>query len=224
MQKKRILYVMKILLDKTDENHSVSLVDLDMELQQYGICADRKSIDSDIHQLREFGLDIICEKEGRSNTYHIGNREFELAELKLLVDSVQAAKFISYKKSLSLIHKLECLTSEHERKQLQRQVYMQDRNKTVNESVYYNVDRIHTAITNNIQIMFQYFKWNVNKEMELKRDGQLYRVSPWALMWEDENYYMIGYDHTLLCRTGGGTQHARLGSPQAAGSGIAVEY
>lgn len=190
----RILYVMKILLEKTDENHSITIKELNEQLRQYDCEADRKTLYSDIEHLRTFGLDIIGEKGNKTYLYHVGNRRFELAELKLLVDSVQAAKFITPGKSADLVRKLECLTSEYERKQLQRQVYMSERNKAVNESVFYNVDQIHTAIDRNCRIQFQYFRWNVNKEMELKKDGAWYNVSPWALMWEDENYYLVAYD------------------------------
>ena len=128
------------------------------------------------------------------NSYHIGNRQFELAELKLLVDSVQSAKFITAKKSNELIKKIEGLASKYEASQLHRQVFVAGRVKTMNESIYYNVDRIHTAIAENSRITFQYFQWNVDKKMELRHDGALYEVSPWSLSWDDENYYLIAYD------------------------------
>ena len=124
----------------------------------------------------------------------MGNRRFELPELKLLVDSVQSAKFITDKKSNALIKKLEGMVSKYEARKLQRQVIISGRIKAMNESIYYNVDKLHEAIGTDRQIRFKYFRWNIKKEMELRKDGAWYQVSPWALMWDDENYYLVGYD------------------------------
>lgn len=194
-QKLKILYLMKILLEKTDETHSITMQEIIASLSSYGISAERKSIYSDIESLRQYGMDIIGDQQDRTYYYHVGNRQFELAELKLLVDSVQAAKFITTKKSQELIGKIEGMASKYEASQLHRQVYVTERIKTGNESIYYNVDMIHTAINTNSQIQFQYFQWDVNKKMVLKREGAYYEVSPWALSWDDENYYLIAYDH-----------------------------
>lgn len=193
-QKLKILYLLKILMEKTDETHSVTMQEIIEQLKRYGITAERKSIYNDIESLRQYGIDIIGTQENQTYHYHIGNRQFELAELKLLVDSVQAAKFITAKKSNELIKKIEGFASEHEAKQLHRQVYVAERIKTGNENIYYNVDIIHAAIAENSQIVFHYFQWNVDKEMVFRKNGELYRVSPWALSWDDENYYMIAYD------------------------------
>lgn len=193
-QKLKILYLMKVLLEKTDESHSITMPEIIAELEAYGITAERKSIYNDMECLRQYGLDIIGEQYDRTYYYRIGNRQFELAELKLLVDSVQSAKFLTAKKSNRLIKKIEGLASKYEASQLHRQVYVAERIKTMNESIYYNVDNIHNAIAKNSKITFQYFQWNIKKEMELKRDGALYEVSPWALSWNDENYYLVAYD------------------------------
>ena len=193
-QKLKLLYLTKIFLEKTDENHRITTPELIQALGAYDISVERKTIYTDIENLRTFGLDIIGESEGRGYSYYVGSRDFELAELKLLVDSVQSAKFITEKKSNALIKKIESLTSHHEAKQLQRQVYVSGRNKTSNESIYYNVDFIHSAIATNVQVRFQYFQWNVKKQQELRRDGKWYQVSPWALTWDDENYYLVGFD------------------------------
>lgn len=193
-QKLKIVYLMKILLEKTDETHSITMAEIISSLESYGITAERKSIYSDIESLRQYGLDIIGEQQDRTYYYYIGSRQFELAELKLLVDSVQSAKFITAKKSNELIKKIESLASKYEASQLQRQVYTTERIKTANESIYYNVDRIHSAIAANVQITFQYFNWDVNKKQALRRDGALYQVSPWALSWDDENYYLVAFD------------------------------
>lgn len=193
-QKLKIVYLMKILLEKTDETHSITMAEILSSLEAYGVSAERKSIYSDIESLRQYGMDIIGTQEDRTYYYHVGNRQFELAELKLLVDSVQSAKFITAKKSNELIKKIEGLASKYEASQLQRQVYVAERIKTENESIFYNVDMLHNAIAANAQITFHYFQWNVDKEMVLRKNGELYQVSPWALSWDDENYYLIAYD------------------------------
>jgi len=193
-QKLKLIYLMKIFLERTDETHSITMPEIIDALAAYDISAERKSLYNDIENLRVYGLDVIGTQEDRTYSYHIGNRQFELAELKLLVDSVQSAKFITAKKSNELIKKIEGLASKYEASQLHRQVFVAGRVKTMNESIYYNVDRIHTAIAENSKITFQYFQWNVDKKMELRHDGALYEVSPWSLSWDDENYYLIAYD------------------------------
>ena len=124
----------------------------------------------------------------------MGSRKFELPELKLLVDAVQSSKFITVKKSRKLIKKLESLASVSEAKQLQRNVYITNRNKTLNESIYYNVDKIHDAILSDAKIRFVYYKWNTDKELIPRNNGNPFVVSPWALTWDDENYYLLAYD------------------------------
>lgn len=179
-------------MEQTDENHSLSTNDLIIALKHYDVEAERKSIYTDIECLQDFGIDIICEK-ARSNQYYIGSRDFELAELKLLVDSVQASKFITHKKSNELIKKIEKLTSLHEAKELHRHVIVNDRVKTMNESIYYNVDAIHHAIQHNRMVQFKYFDYTVDKRLKFRRNGEVYCVSPYALTWADENYYLIAY-------------------------------
>ena len=124
----------------------------------------------------------------------MGAREFELAEVKLLIDAIQSSKFITQTKSRELITKIKSFVSEHQAKQLQRQVYINDRVKTMNESVYYNVDDIHTAINQNKKIRFKYFKWDIDKKLVPRHNGDWFIVSPWALTWDDENYYMVAFD------------------------------
>ncbi len=193
-QKLKLIYLIKILLEKTDESHSITMPEILEALAAYDITAERKSIYADIEAIRELGIDVIGEQKGRTFFYYVAGRQFELVELKLLVDAIQSAKFITAKKSNELIKKLEDLTSQYEARQLRRQVYVAGRVKTMNESIYYNVDEIHNAIASNKKIKFQYFQWNVRKEMELRKDGSYYEISPWALSWDDENYYMIGFD------------------------------
>ena len=193
-QKLKMLYLAKIFLEETDDQHSLTMPEIIEKLSLYGVNADRKTLYLDFDELRDFGMDIIADQVGRSCYYHLGARDFELPELKLLVDSVQSAKFITDKKSNELIRKLESLVSKYEAKQLHRQVIISGRVKTMNESIYYNVDKIHDAINAGLQIRFKYFQWNVRKEMELRKGGAWYQISPWALMWDDEYYYLVAYD------------------------------
>ncbi len=193
-QKLKLLYLTKIFREQTDEEHMLTIAEIIEKLSAYDVSADRKTLYTDFEELRHFGLDIISQQIGRQHYYYLGAREFELPELKLLVDSVQSAKFITAQKSQKLIKKLEGLVSKYEATQLQRQVYITGRVKTMNESIYYNVDKLHAALSADAQIQFQYYQWNVKKEMELRRGGKLYQVSPWGLMWDDEYYYLVAYD------------------------------
>lgn len=193
-QKLKLLYLAKIFFEETDESHGLTMAELISRLKEADISADRKTIYLDLDELRQFGLDILSYPDGKTTRYHLASREFELAELKLLVDSVQSSKFITEKKSRSLIKKLESLVSVYDAKQLHRQVLIAGRVKTMNESIYYNVDKLHTAISQNVQIRFKYFQWNVEKQEEFRHGGAWYCVSPWHLRWDDENYYLIAYD------------------------------
>ena len=193
-QKLKLLYLIKIFTEDTDDQHALTLPQIAEKLDAYGISAERKTLYQDFELLRDFGFDIIGQQARRNFYYHMGNRRFELPELKLLVDSVQSAKFITDKKSNTLIKKLEGMVSKYEARKLQRQVIISGRIKAMNESIYYNVDKLHEAIGTDRQIRFKYFRWNIKKEMELRKDGAWYQVSPWALMWDDENYYLVGYD------------------------------
>ena len=198
-QKQKLLYLQKIMLEKTDENHGLTIKEIIELLAGYDIKAERKTLYEDLEILQTYGLDI-CKTRSSTVKYYVGSRDFELPELKLLVDAIQSSKFITHKKSLSLISKLEGLVSHNEGEQLQRQVYVTNRVKTVNEKIYYNVDYIYNAISQNRQINFKYFKWDVDFGGERKivkverKDGKIYTVSPWALCWDDENYYLVAYD------------------------------
>ena len=183
---------MKILLEKTDEEQTITVPEMIAELGKLGISAERKSVYDDLEYLKLFGLDV-CSRKTRTHDYFIGSREFELPELKLLVDSVQSSKFITHKKSMELISKIEKLTSEANAKKLHRQVFVTNRVKTVNETIYYNVDKIHDAIAANKQITFKYYDLDVNRKKVYRKNGDRYTESPVALTWDDENYYLITY-------------------------------
>ena len=192
-QKLKLLYLCRILLEQTDEDHPLTVQDLIARLAQYDIQAERKSIYDDLEALSRFGLDVQCRK-GRSPGWFVGAREFELPELKLLVDAVQSSRFITRKKSDALIHKLEHLASVYQAQQLQRQVFVSGRVKVMNESIYYNVDKLHTAIAAKRVITFQYFDYDMYRKKVFRHSGKRYRVSPYGLIWNNDNYYLVAYD------------------------------
>lgn len=193
-QKLKMLYLVKIFSEETDDSNFLTMREIIQKLAAYGVMADRKTLYVDFNELRRYGIDIISEKIGRNYYYHIGSRHFELPELKLLVDAVQSARGITDKKSDELIRKLEGMVSRYEAKQLNRQIYTTGRIKTMNESIYYNIDAIHQAIGTDHQIRFKYFKWDVQKKMKLRKKGDWFQISPWILLWNNEYYYLIGYD------------------------------
>ena len=193
-QKLKMLYLVKIFSEETDDSHALSLQEIVDRLEAYGVNAERKTLYKDFSELEKFGLEILSEQSGRNVLYHLATRRFELPELKLLVDAVQGSRFITEKKSRQLIKKLESLASIHEAQCLQRQVLITGRIKAMNESIFYNVDMLHEAINADRQIRFQYFQWNVRREQELRHGGEWYRISPWCLLWDDENYYLVAYD------------------------------
>jgi len=198
-QKLKLLYLLKILQERTDEDHDMTLAEIQEELSRYGVKAERKSVYDDIEALRVFGIDVE-KRRGKTTGYYIASRTFEMPELKLLVDAVQSSKFITRKKSDELIKKVESLASVHEAQLLQRQVYVANRIKTMNESIYYNIDTIHAAISKGKKVSFKYSEWvvsffgNERFKKQFRKDGQDYVISPWALTWDDEYYYMVGFD------------------------------
>ena len=189
-QKLKLLILKDYLLRNSDEKHPVTIPQIIEELGRYDIKAERKSLYDDLEALRVYGLDIV---QSRGN-YYVGQRNFETPELKLLVDSIQSSKFITEKKTMSLIKKLEELASMYDAQLLERQVYVRNRVKSMNESVYYNVDSIADAINQDRAIRFKYFEYTVTKERRIRRNGDWYVVSPFTLMWDDENYYMVAWD------------------------------
>ena len=193
-QKFKLYRLAQIMLEKTDEDHFLTMAEIKEELARYEITAERKSLYNDLRDLEVLGIEVAGEPCGGGYRYHVVERPFEIPELKLLVDVIQSSKFITARKSNQLIAKLEKLASKYEASALQRQVFVAGRIKTMNETIYYNVDTIHGAIAKNRKIHFQYYQWNVKKEMELRHGGAYYHISPWGLSWDAENYYLVGYD------------------------------
>ena len=192
-QKTKIIYILNYLERVTDENHSVTTTQIQSMLEDKGITCDRKTLYSDIACLQDMGYDINQEPTRNGGGWKLVSRKFEIAELKLLVDAVQSSRFITTKKSRELIKKLGSLVSEYDSSKLNRQVFVAARIKSENESIFYIIDGIHKAMQENLQISFTYLSWNISKELVPK--GKEKRiVSPWALIWNDENYYLVAYD------------------------------
>lgn len=194
-QKLKLLYLMEKFLKDTDEEHGITVKEMVEYLKQKDISAERKSLYNDVACLQDYGLDIGSEKVGRETYYKLLSREFEMPELKLLVDAVQSSMFITSAKTQELIKKIEGLASKHEAVELQRQVHVHNRVKNPNEKIYLFVDEIHKAIHSMKNVEFVYGELNTKKILVPKHDGKLYTVSPWALTWDDERYYLVGYDH-----------------------------
>ena len=186
----KILYTLKILWEETDEEHPMSAPKLSERLGDYGISCDRRTIYNYLDQLLEFGFDIVKNNNGA----YMASRLLELPELKLLVDAVSSSKFITTKKSTKIIKSLSELTDIYSRDKLKGQVFVSNRIKTMNESIYYNIDAIFESIRENVMITFEYFEWTADKKLVPRRNGENYRVSPWGLIWERERYYLIAYD------------------------------
>ena len=193
-QKTKLLHLYQIMLHQTDEDHPITVAQMIEQLARYDIKAERKSIYDDLEALRLFGLDIQC-RRGKTPGWFVGERDFELPEVKLLMDAVQSSRFITQKKSDVLIHKLESLASMHQAGQLQRQVYVSGRIKVMNESIYYNVDKLHTAIAGQKAITFRYFDYDIHRQKVFRQEGGRYIVSPYGLIWNSENYYLVAFDH-----------------------------
>lgn len=193
-QKTKLLHLARMLLRQTDEDHPLTVPQLIEGLARQDVKAERKSIYDDLEALRLFGLDVQSRK-GKTPGWFIGSRDFELPEVKLLMDAVQSSRFITQKKSDALLRKLEGLASVHQAGQLQRQVYVTGRIKVMNESIYYNVDKLHTAIAGQKAITFKYFDYDIARKKVFRQEGKRYVVSPYGLIWNSENYYLVAFDH-----------------------------
>ena len=200
-EKLKILYILKILTEQTDAEHRLSTSDLIAKLAEYGISAERKSIYRDLDTLAEFGYDISRDHTGSC----LFSRTFELPELKLLVDAVQASKFITEKKSRDIIKKLSTMGSTYDAAKLSRGVYVSERLKSREKAVIYTIDGLHSAINANHRVSFSYLEWTPDKKMRPRHDGKIYTLSPWGLIWDDENYYLLAYDAQY-----GGIKHYRV--------------
>ena len=196
-QKQKLFRILEILMRETDDEHGLSINEIISRLEEYGISAERKSLYDDFHVLEDLGFDL-AKTETRPPCYKLDTKIFELAELKMLVDAVQSSKFLTAKKSREIIEKLGLFAGVHRSRELSRQVYVEDRIKTMNTAALYSIDAIHTAINSGKKLSFKYFDYNGEKKKILRHDGEPYTVSPCALIWDDEKYYLVAYDERDL--------------------------
>ena len=190
-QKQKLLFMKQLFEHRTDEKHTLTGNRLIEILGENGIKAERKTIYDDIKTLCDSGMDIETTKDGHSNAYYLADRLFQDEELYVLADAVASSKFLTLKKSKELIKKLQQLTSDYKAKDLRRLVYVENRTKTFNEQIYYAINKIQEGIFTQSQIRFKYFEYTVEKKKQLKHGGEVYTVSPYALVWENENYYLV---------------------------------
>lgn len=188
----RMLLVLQYIWENGDEENPVKAKDIITFLEKNEISATSRTIKSDVDQLIDFGIDIEI-IHSTQNRYFMYERNFELAEIKLLIDAVQSARFITEKKSKRLIKKLSTFVSKHQQSELKRQLYVEDRIKTANDSVYYSVDSLHNAIQNKKKVSLKYIEIAPDKAKKEKHGGKIYIFSPYALVWNDDCYYAIGY-------------------------------
>lgn len=191
-KKNRLLYILNLLYHESDEDHPITITQILERLQQAGIEGNRRTVAHDLEVLSDNGFDVICNKS-RQNQYFIGERHFEIPELKLLVDVVQASRFISIKRSKKLIQKLSSFASVHQVAELNRHLYVDKQVKAENEQAIYTVDLLNDAINKQKQVCFKYYEYNQNKRKVFKHKGQIYRFSPYSLIWNNDCYYVLGY-------------------------------
>ena len=202
-QKIKILYILKNLMKNSDENNPLDAEDLILDLRNHGIEAERKSVYKDISVLQEFGYDIIMTRTPKAG-YFIADREFEVAEIRLLCDAIQAANFISQKKTRQLLSKIYSLVSTSQADKIKNQVYVDNRPKCTNENIYYTIDKLHTAIQDNRQIKIEYRKRKITASNETQYEIKTHFISPYALIWSNDHYYLVGnnrnYSNIMITR------------------------
>ena len=189
-QKLKLLYIRDYLERNSDEAHPVGAQELITMLANHGIDCERKAVYSDIKALQDFGIDIL-NRRGKNGGYYIGSRNFELPELKLLIDAVQSSRFLTEKKSRELIGKLLRECNRHDERLMHRDVVIDRRVKSMNETIYYNVDAIQDAISRGVQITFRYFDWAIDGSRRY-RDKE-YMASPYGLCQDNENCYLLAH-------------------------------
>lgn len=195
MEKNRAVYIFKYLWDKTDDEHPATINDILEHLQSIGIQSTRKTIAADLLELQDSGFDIVCNKS-RQNQYFVGNRYLEVAELKFLVDAVQAATFISERKTYELIEKVSSLASPYQSDKLKRNLFVEGKAKTNNEGVFYIVDMLNSAINDQKTVCFKYYEYAPDKKKVFKHNGQVYEFSPYDLVWNNDSYYVFGWSES----------------------------
>lgn len=197
----RTLLVLKYLWTHTDMDHPATFKTINEYLSGYGIKATDKTLRGDIQDLIDIGIKVECE-HSTQNRYFIHTRIFDVPEVKLLIDAIQSSRVISPNKSKDTIRKLSSFVSEYQGNVLKRQLYVDDRVKALNERIYLTVDNIHTAIEEQYKVSFKYTEYKPDKTVAYKHGGQTFVISPYALIWNDDAYYAIGYsDYAEALRT-----------------------
>ena len=197
-QQEKLLWLQQIFLQETDEAHPLTMQQLLARLERQGISAERKSLYQNIEVLNRCGMEILSERRGNQTVYYSAGGSFEAAELRLLADAVASSRFITAKKSDQLLKKLGGLVSRHQSAELRRQVHVAGRVKSMNETIFYLVDELHRAIDQNRAVTFSYYDWALSGNglvRKARHGGKQYAVSPWQLLWQDEFYYLIAFDH-----------------------------
>lgn len=192
IMKRRLLLLQKLLYETTDEQHPLTTFEILEYLEQEGIITNRKTLKGDIDLMVDCGMDIVT-VSSKPNKYFWASRSFEQAELKMLIDAVCSSRFITLKKSQVLSKKLMNLSNEHGQKELKRNIYATNRVKAKNESLLYTVDTVNEAITRKKKISFKYYEYSPEKKKIYRHDGEVYTLSPYALFWNDDYYYIVGY-------------------------------
>lgn len=192
IMKRRLLLLQKLLYETTDEQHPINTFEILDYLREEGIITNRKTIKGDLDLMVECGMDIVT-IQSKPNRYFWGTRRFEQAELKLLIDAVSSSRFITQRKSRDLVKKIVGLASEPRQKELRRNIYATNRIKSRNESLFYIVDTVNEAVSRRKKISFQYQDYSPKKKKVLKNDGEVYTLSPYALFWNEDFYYVVGY-------------------------------
>lgn len=192
-QKNKLLVLKELFEQQTNENHAMTVQEIISALNRKGISAERKTVYDDIATLTDSGFDIVVRKRGHANEYYLGSRLFQTVELCILADAVASCRFLTQKKSAELISKLCKLTDKHTAPMLSRSVHVSSRAKAFNERIYYNVNFVHEAIKDNKKLAFKIAYYDIEKRKRLRHDGLVYKVSPYYLTWEDDNYYLVCY-------------------------------
>lgn len=193
-QKQKLLLLKEMLESQTDENHSLTVAQIISKLEAMGIKAERKTVYDDIATLQDFGVDVVCKKDGHSNAYSVLSRDFQLEELYVLVDAVSSCKFLTIKKSNELIEKIKKLTSKYLASGLERSIYINNRPRSTNDAVYYNINAIHSAISSKKKLSFKYFTYNEKCNAVFKHGDGSHVVTPLYVVWDNDSYYFIAHN------------------------------
>lgn len=193
-KKLTLIYLQQLFVEKTDKTHFIRMPEILDYLAERGVFVDRRTIYTDLKLLNYAGFEVVGVQERGGYKYHHPSRLFDTTELKFLIDSIAASKFLTERKSKELIDKVKTLGNTFDNSALNRGVLSPKRIKSMNDKVFKNLDLLYAAISSNSQITFQYMRWNTQRKLEAQRSGELYSASPCAVSLSDDNYYLIAFD------------------------------